>query len=186
MAALTDVAWFFEPLQAFVIIATAFNAGGSTLQSPLVMPMLMLPNIPTHYAAQQTAYLLHNSEYFFPPLNGVCTLANVLMTSISYYYSSESAIASAKLPKLAVAAAANLATTAWALGIMVPMNKKMTVLAGELKRGAEMGEDKEPLQKQKETELRSLQNRWRNLNYGRAAIMIASAAAGVSALVARV
>jgi len=186
MALVSDVAWFFQPVQAFVIIATAFNAGGSTLQSPLVMPMLMMPNIPTHYAAQQTAYLLHNSEYFFPPLNGVCTLANVLLTSISYYYSSESAVASAKLPRLAIAAATNLMTTAWALGIMVPMNKKMTVLAKELERGVQLGEEKETKQKTREQELRRLQNRWRKLNYGRAAIMIASAAAGISALVVRV
>ncbi len=41
-------------------ILTCFETGGSVLQSPLIMPMLLMPQVPAKYAGQQTAYLLHN------------------------------------------------------------------------------------------------------------------------------
>jgi len=171
----------------------AFVPGASALQSPLIMPMLMLPSVPIHFAGHQTAYLLHQSEYFFPPLNLLCTLGNTLLTGIAFYYSRSASsgataavrqLAAAKAPKLMLAAALNIATTAWALVIQVPMNKRMTVLAGEMGKGVERGEEKEPRQRQNELEFRGLQSRWRKLNYGRAAIMISSAIASGSALLA--
>jgi hypothetical protein len=79
----------------------------------------------------------------------------------------------------------NVATTAWALLIQVPMNKRMTRLAEILKAGVANGTDKDSRQKAAEKEFRDLQLRWRKLNYGRAAIMIASAVAGALALVAK-
>ncbi|KAK4989952.1 hypothetical protein LTR66_002185 [Elasticomyces elasticus] len=168
----------FQSVQVFTTLAAAVNFGGSILQSPLIMPMLMLPAVPARYAGQQTAYLLGNSEYFFPPINLAVTIANIVLTSIAYYYSSP--IAST----LATAVVLNMATTAYALLIMVPMNKKMTVLAGELERAAQKGEDKETSVRKAESELRRLQARWRKLNYGRATIMIGSSLASMSALLA--
>jgi hypothetical protein len=41
--------------------------GGSVLQSPLIMPMLQMPQVPVKYAGQQTAYLLHNRYVMSPP-----------------------------------------------------------------------------------------------------------------------
>ncbi|KAK4988184.1 hypothetical protein LTR66_003401 [Elasticomyces elasticus] len=178
------MASFMEPIQIFSTLAAAANFGGSILQSPLIMPMLMLPQIPVQYAGTQTAYLLQKSEYFFPPLNGVCTLSNLVLMGTAYLYSSDSAVAAAKLPRLATAFVLNLATTAWALTIMVPMNKRMGVLAGQMeKKVKEDGQG--AVVKTEESELRRLQARWRKLNYGRATIMIGSAIAGMSALLVR-
>ena len=155
------------------------------------MPMLKLPYVPAHYAGHQTAYLLHNSEYFFPPLNGIQTLSNVVLTGLAYYYSRSASanipgtsahLAAAKFPRLAIAAALNFATTAWALGIMVPMNKRMAILAKEL----ENSEAGEPKYTSAEKELRRLQTRWQKLNYGRACLMVGAALAGVSALLIQV
>lgn len=83
----------------------------------------------------------------------------------------------AKLPLVGAAAVLNVATTAWALGIMVPMNKRMAVLARKLEGGREDGAA--------EGEFVALQDRWRKWNYGRAAIMLASAVVGAVALVTR-
>lgn len=186
MAALNSL-WFIEPLQIFSTLGAAVNFGGSALQSPLIMPTISddVVNVPVHYTAQQTAYLLHNSEHFFPPLNALCTLTNLILTGTSYYNRDSSPLLAAKLPRLALAAALNVATTAWALGIMVPMNKRMTVLAAQLKDGAAKGQEKESRHKSVEHEFRALQKKWMKLNYGRAIIMIASAVAGASALVAK-
>lgn len=154
------------------------------------MPMLQLPAVPSHFAGHQTAYLLHNSEYFFPPLNAICTLMNLICTGITFYSSRgtgpSAALASAKLPRLAVAAVLNLATTAWALTIMVPMNKKMTVHANEMEKEIkEEGKGESGKFKSNESELRRLQKRWQRLNMGRATIMVGSALAGFSALLIR-
>lgn len=59
---------------------------------------------------------------------------------------------------------------------MVPMNRKQTALAEKLK-------DKE--NEYEEKELRRLQKRWTQRNYGRAMIMIAGSVAGMMALLAQ-
>lgn len=186
MAALNSL-WFIEPLQIFSTLGAAINFGGSALQSPLIMPTISddVVNVPIHYTAQQTAYLLHNSEHFFPPLNALCSLANIILAGTTYYNRDSSPLLAAKFPRLAIAAALNVATTAWALGIMVPMNKRMAVLAGQLKDGVAKGQEKDTRHKLVEREFRGLQKRWMKLNYGRAAIMIASAIVGATALVAK-
>lgn len=121
--------------------------------------MLQMSEIPTHHAGKMTAYLLHNSEKFFPPLNGACTLANLIMTITAYLKRNESPAAAAKLPWVGASLVLNLATTAWALGIMVPMNKAMARLSEE-KLTASSADEKS------EKEFRGLQARWRKLNYG--------------------
>jgi len=120
--------------------------------------MLQLRDVPAHHAGTMTAYLLHNSEKFFPPLNGACTLTNLVLTITAYLHRNESSLAAAKLPWLGASLALNLATTAWALGIMVPMNKAMARHASSLQ--ANNADEKS------EKELRRLQARWQKLNYG--------------------
>jgi hypothetical protein len=133
-------------------------SGGSVLQSPLIMPMLQLKQIPIEHAGTMTAYLLHNSEKFFPPLNGVCTLSNLILTITAYLNKNSSREASVKLPFFVGAFALNMATTAWAIGIMVPMNKAMARHAETLEVNS--GDEKAA------KELRRLQSRWQKLNYG--------------------
>jgi Domain of unknown function (DUF1772) len=113
------------------------------------------------------------SEHFFPPLNAACALSNIIMSIVAYFNSSTDSVAAAKLPYLCLATAANIATTAWAVLIMVPMNKQQIALAGRLK-------DKE--NEFEEKELRRLQKRWLRLNYGRALFMIGGSVAGMMAL----
>jgi Domain of unknown function (DUF1772) len=114
-----------------------------------------------------------SSEHFFPPLNAACTLSNLIMSIVAYLNSGSDGIAAAKFPYLCIATAANITTTAYALLIMVPMNKKQTAIAGRLK-------DKE--NEFDEKELRRLQKKWSQLNYGRALVMIAGSVAGMMAL----
>lgn len=120
--------------------------------------MLQHPKVPAHHSGILTDYLLTNSEFFFPPLNGACTLSNLALTVYAYLNRDASAAASAKLPYLGASLVLNLATTAYALGIMVPMNKAMGKLAGSLQ--ANSADEKS------EKELRRLQKRWQRLNYG--------------------
>lgn len=105
-----------------------------------------------------TAYLLHNSEKFFPPLNGVCSLTNLVLTVATYLNKDSSREAAAKLPYVGAAFALNMATTAWAIGIMVPMNKAMARFAANLEANSE--------DEISAKELRRLQSRWQKLNYG--------------------
>ncbi|KAF7509215.1 hypothetical protein GJ744_008275 [Endocarpon pusillum] len=176
MAFTNDALWFLQPFQIFSTLGAAVNFGGSVLQSPLIMPMLQMPEVPVKYAGQQTAYLLHHSEHIFPPLNAACTLSNLITTIIAYLNRNSHSAASAKLPYLYMATAANFATTAYALLIMVPMNRRQTAIAEKLK-------DKE--NESEEKELRRLQTRWQQRNYGRAMIMIAGSVAGMMALLAQ-
>lgn len=113
------------------------------------------------------------SEYFFPPLNAACTLSNLLTAIIAYLNRDIHSVAAAKLPYLSIATAANIATTAYALLIMVPMNRKQAAIADNLKHRENENEEKE---------LRRLQKRWSRLNYGRAMIMVAGSVAGMLGL----
>ena len=72
-----------------------------------------------------------------------------------------------------MATAANIATTAYALLIMVPMNKKQVAIAENLRNRENETEEKE---------LRRLQKKWTQLNYGRAMLMIAGSLAGMMGL----
>ena len=120
--------------------------------------MLQLQSVPAHHAGTMTAYLLHNSEKVVPPLNGACTVTNLALTIVAYLNRQQSGAAAAKLPYLGAALALNLATTAWAIGIMVPMNKAMARHAETLQTNN--------ADEKSEKELRRLQSRWQKLNYG--------------------
>jgi Domain of unknown function (DUF1772) len=114
-----------------------------------------------------------DSEFYFPPLNAACALSNLMMSIVAYLHSGSDSIAAAKLPYLCTATAANIATTAWAMLIMVPMNRQLVAIAGRLKEKENEFEEKE---------LRRLQKKWSRLNYGRALIMIGGSVAGMMAL----
>lgn len=120
--------------------------------------MLLHPRVPAHHSSTLTDYLLTHSEYFFPPLNGACTLTNLALTITAYLHRDSNGAAAAKLPYLGASLVLNLATTAYALGVMVPMNKAMGGLARTLER--DEGDEKSA------KELRRLQKRWLGLNYG--------------------
>ena len=121
--------------------------------------MLQLPQVPVQHAGTMTAYLLHNSEHFFPPLNAATTLSNLILTVTSYLNRDGNRDAAVKLPYFAASFLLNMATTAWALGIMVPMNKQMAVHAKTLEQNS--GDERAA------KELRRLQQRWTKLNYGK-------------------
>merc|ERR1712130_830050 len=104
--------WWMTPIQAVATLGAAVNFGGSALQSPLIMPMLQMPEVPAVHAGKMTAYLLHNSEHFFPPLNMLCTLSNLGLTVFCFLNRDSS--------------------RACALGIMVPMTRRMATLADNL------------------------------------------------------
>ena len=114
-----------------------------------------------------------DSEHFFPPLNAACTLSNLIMTIVAYLNRNNHSVATAKLPYLLMATAANIATTAYALLIMVPMNRKQAAIAEKLKDREDEKEEKE---------LRALQTKWSQLNYGRAMIMVAASVSGMMGL----
>ena len=128
------------------------------MQSPLIMPIFQLKEVPAHIASLQTATLLHKSEFFFPPLNMACTLSNLVLATACYLNSDSSVSAANKLPFVGAAFALSVATTAYALGIMVPRNKRMTFLSKEMNKHMQGGKD--------EKEFRQIQSSWRNLNYG--------------------
>lgn len=168
---------YMQPVQIATTLGAAMNCGGSVLQSPLIMPMVndTTINLPIQHTSKQVKYLLHESEKFFPPLNALCSLANLTMTGLAYYYSKDSPILAAKLPLLAVATGLNITTTALALGVMVPKNKRMSKLSDDFNTTKESSGSKE-------AEFRSLQKSWIKMNYVRAATMIGSAIAGATAL----
>ncbi|KAF2722929.1 hypothetical protein K431DRAFT_337775 [Polychaeton citri CBS 116435] len=171
----TGKLWWITPLQCFAVLGAATNLGGSALQSPLIMPMLQIPNVAAQPASAMTDYLLHNSEFFFPPLNASCTLANIVMTVTAYLNRNTDNTAAAKLPYLAAATIGSISTTAWSLLIQVPINKKIGVLAKKL--------EKDPQDAAAEKEFRELQEKWRKRNYGRAVTMISTAIVGITGLV---
>lgn len=128
------------------------------MQSPLIMPIFQIPTVPTHIASLQVAKLLHDSEHFFPPLNMACTLSNIALTTACYLNRNTSQSAADKLPWVGTALACSVATTAYALLIMVPRNRRMTFLSVEMNKHMQGGKD--------EKEFRQIQTTWRKLNYG--------------------
>lgn len=135
------------------------TSGASVAQSPLIMPVFQMPSVPTHISSLQVAKLVHDSEYYFPPLNMACTLSNIALTVACYLNRRNSQAAADKLPWVALALACSVATTAFALLIMVPRNKRMTFLSVEMNKHMQGGKD--------EKEFRQIQVQWRKLNYGK-------------------
>ncbi|KAK3675956.1 hypothetical protein LTR78_004148 [Recurvomyces mirabilis] len=179
--------WFFTPIQIVTTVIAGMNCGASSLQSPLTWPLLQDVDVPVHYVGRQTEHLLHGSEIIFPPFNGVCTIANLVLTGIAYYKRNDdlltSAVADAKLPWTAIAFGMHVATTVFTLTIMAPYNQKLKVASKQLNEGIANKEGKESTsQQQAEKDFREAQKVWKVRNYGRGAIMLAAAIANAIAL----
>ncbi|KAK5111368.1 hypothetical protein LTR62_005208 [Meristemomyces frigidus] len=184
---MTGPLWFFTPIQVATTVIAGMNCGASTLQSPLTWPLLQDEAIPAQYSGKQTEWLLHGSEIIFPPFNGVCTVANLVMAAYCYYKRNDglatSAIASAKLPYTALAFALHVATTVYTLTIMAPYNQKLKVASRKINASVEKGEEKSSATQQEGIrEFRDAQAVWKARNYGRGAVMLAAAVANAVAL----
>ena len=89
--------------------------------------------------------------------------SNLACVVTAFLYRNESAVASRKLPVLAVAYGFCLGLTAWVLRIMLPMNKRLAALAVNL--------EKYPKDEKSAEEFREVQDRWRRLNYGKVVML---------------
>ncbi|KAK4549927.1 hypothetical protein LTR36_005228 [Oleoguttula mirabilis] len=183
----SDPLWFFTPVQIATTVIAGMNCGASALQSPLTWPMLQYVDVPIHYVGRQTENLLHGSEMIFPPFNGICTLANLVLSGFAYYNRDRTdTYASAKLPLTALAFGLHVATTVYTLTIMAPYNEKLKVASRELNRGVDRvgkpGEEGTDGQKKSAEAFRDAQVRWKTLNYGRGIVMLSAAIANAMAL----
>ncbi|KAF2429114.1 hypothetical protein EJ08DRAFT_662069 [Tothia fuscella] len=124
--------WFLNAVQAPIVLMSAFSAGATFVATPLTMPMVSSNTVPAKYQAHQWELYLHGAEHMLPPLNSVQTLANVVLSILVYRAPGNNSVADAKLPKLVLAALFNIATTAFSLGFMVPLNSKMRACGKEL------------------------------------------------------
>ncbi|EMC92612.1 hypothetical protein BAUCODRAFT_37506 [Baudoinia panamericana UAMH 10762] len=138
------------------------------------MPMLEMEEVPSGLQGKQLRWLLHASEIFFPRLNATYTLANLVLTVTCYLNRKTSREAAMKLPYVGAATAFGVATTAYALGIMAPINTVMKKMSMNLERD----QDDEKSHK----ELRAQQKTWKAFNIGRALCMLSCAIAGAIGL----
>ena len=139
--------------------------------------MMADSSVPAKHQARQWTLFLHGAEHIFPPLNGVQTLANVILSVLAYRTSGSNDVAAAKFPKLALAVACNIGTTVFALGYMAPINNKMRACGAELAKD-EKGSDAEE-------KYRALQKKWAQGNNTRAVLMVGAAVAGMWALLTK-
>jgi len=152
--------------------------GASALQGILTMPLLMMPDVPIHLEGKQVVYLLHGSEFVFPPLNAFCLLSYIILATVSYNRSHTAAVS-----PLVLAALSHLLPTVYTLTKMSPINKKMTKLAGLMADGVAQGNEKDEGQSMLEADFRKTQKKWQTWSYVRGVIMVGSAATGINALV---
>jgi hypothetical protein len=130
------------------------------------MPMLQRTDIPAQHRARQNAYLLDASEAYFPRLSIVSTLSNATLLVSSLVVASNATAASliprwaAKWPIYGAALACNLATTFYALRIMVPHNELIKNLSKKMDKEGEAEAEKNV------TKLREMQDWWIRGNYG--------------------
>jgi hypothetical protein len=141
------------------------------------MPMMMDTSIPAKHQAHQWSLFLHGAEHIFPPLNAVQTLANVILSVLTYRASGNSTVAAGKFSRLVLAAMCNIGTTAFVLAYMAPLNNKMRACGAELVK-EEKGSDAEE-------RYRMLQRKWTRGNNIRAVLMVGAAIAGMSALLTK-
>ncbi|KAF2834684.1 hypothetical protein M501DRAFT_943591 [Patellaria atrata CBS 101060] len=169
--------WFFTPLQAVATIASAVNCGGSLFQPLMVMPLLgPSVNIPIQYQGTQVIRLLADSEFWFPKINAMATLSNLILTGFAMRYSSASPLAAEKLKYYIAAASLNLATTVWTLGFMAPKyNTPLKRLAKSMDERAYKGQEFAS----EEKEFRGVQKEWMTGAYVRGAIMLGAAVASI-------
>ncbi|UJO13224.1 uncharacterized protein CLAFUR5_03055 [Fulvia fulva] len=163
--------WWMTPVQAIAALSAGINCGASGLQSPLTMPMLELPEIPTVYAGKQLRWLLAKSDVIFPRVNGFGTLSNLALTVICYLKSDQSRAASEKLPILMTAFLCNVGATVWTLVFMLPRNNGMRKFSKAV--------EENPEDTKSEREFRRIQGEWKKYAIGRATLMLFASAAGI-------
>lgn len=127
------------------------------------MPMLLIPTIPAKYQAQQMARLLHTSEFFFPPCNGICSIANLAVLIASFVHRDANRAAADKLPWVGAAFGLGMSVTAYTLTIMVPVNNSLKDSNEKLQK-ANAGE-------KEEKEFRAREKKWQRLNYSRCSVV---------------
>lgn len=155
------------------------------------MPLLMLEDIPVHLAGKQVTYLLHASEFVFPPLNAFCTLSYMILTTIAYRRSNNSLASTlgasadpyANYAALALAAASHILPTVYTLTVMSPINKKMTMLSKQMNEEIAMNKEKSHNLLAMEEEFRRTQKVWQFWSYVRGVVMVGCAFSGMRALV---
>ncbi|KAJ9628555.1 hypothetical protein H2203_002456 [Taxawa tesnikishii (nom. ined.)] len=183
--AFDNMSWF-ELLQIFSTLGAAINFGGSALQSPLIMPAMQdeVVPVPVHYTAQSTAYLLHNSEHFFPHST---PCARSPTSSWPGPPTTTATGARSRPPSSPPGRRRGLehrhhGVVAGHPGADEQAHGRAGRRAQERSRE---GSGKEASHKAVENEFRALQKRWIVRNYGRATIMITAALTGAVALVTR-
>ncbi|KAF2417664.1 hypothetical protein EJ08DRAFT_71204 [Tothia fuscella] len=139
--------------------------------------MMTDASVPVKHQAHQWSLFLHGAEHIFPPLNAVQTLANVVLSVLVYRASGSTDAAAAKFPKLLLAALCNIATTAFVLSYMGPLNNRMRAI------GAELAKDEKGSEAEKK--YRKMQKKWTQGNNLRAVLMIGAPIAGMWALLSR-
>ena len=94
--------------------------------------MLEIDDVPALYQGKQVRWLLSASDKFFPKLNAVSTLSNLVLGITCFLKRNESRVASEKWAFLLAAFGLNVATTVYTLGYMAPFNNSMRDSAKKL------------------------------------------------------
>ncbi|EME85423.1 uncharacterized protein MYCFIDRAFT_213861 [Pseudocercospora fijiensis CIRAD86] len=124
--------WWMTPIQFLAALTAGFNSGATGLQAPLTMPILELSSIPAVYRGKQLRHLLTASDKFFPKLNAVSTLSNLVLGVICFLKRKESRVASEKWKFLVLAFGLNFGTTVFTLGYMARLNDLLRELARKI------------------------------------------------------
>jgi hypothetical protein len=108
------------------------NLGASGQPSLLTWPIIELNTVPAIHSGRQARLLLEKSEFIYPRVNAAGTITNLTLTIMAYLHRDTHMNASAKWPVLLMALACNVATTAWALTVMVPINDNIRKSSNKL------------------------------------------------------
>lgn len=88
-------------------------------------------------AAKHTKTLLHNSERFFPPLNIVAELGNLVALILAFVYRDQCSSAKARMPYLIAAFCFYISITVYVFQVMLPINRRFVALLVKLEKDVE-------------------------------------------------
>lgn len=125
--------------------------------------MLLMPDVPAKFQSKQADTLLHNSEHIFPPLNGICSLANLAVLIGCFVNRKSNQAAAEKLPFIGAAFGVGISVTVYTLSIMAPINASLR--DSDRKLQAASASEKE------EKEFRERGKKWQRLNYSESTTM---------------
>jgi hypothetical protein len=115
-------------------------SGASGQPSLLTWPIIELNTVPAIHSGRQARSLLEKSEFIYPRINAAGTITNLTLTIMAYFHRDTHMNASAKWPILLTALACNVATTVWALTVMVPINDNIRKSSNELEHSKDDSE----------------------------------------------